>query len=228
MGSMVTFPSNGHTCEGYLSTPPDGSGPAVVVIQEWWGLVPHIRTVCDRFAQQGFVALAPDLYHGAVTKEPDDAQKRMMALEFPRVGQDLQGAAKWLLSSDLVTSDQVGVVGFCMGGGLALYLASLDSEEVGAVVPYYGVTPWKEAQVSPSSIHMPVMGHWAEQDHSTPRDTIAVLERELKASAEEVEFFWYEGCDHAFFNDDRPEVFNKDAAALSWDRTVGFLHRILG
>ena len=114
MGEMIEFPSNGSNCSGYLARPASGSGPAVIVIQEWWGLVPHIKDVCDRFAAQGFFALSPDLYHGAAAanSEPDEAGKLMMALNIARAVNDMSGAIAFLQADDAVTSSGVGVVGF--------------------------------------------------------------------------------------------------------------------
>src|SRR5688500_18698493 len=114
MGEMVQFASNGGKTDGYLAIPASGSGPAVVVIQEWWGLVDHIKDVCDRFAADGFVALAPDLFHGKTTKSPDEAGKLMMALRIDEAEKDLRGAVNYLLQHDFTASDSAGVVGFCM------------------------------------------------------------------------------------------------------------------
>ena len=122
MGSVIEFASNGSTDVGYLALPADGSGPGIVVIQEWWGLVDHIRDVCERFAAEGFVALAPDLYHGVKVTEPDEAAKLMMALELDRAARDMGGAVDEVAARS--SGNGVGVVGFCMGGGLALMLAS--------------------------------------------------------------------------------------------------------
>ena len=123
-GQMIEFQSNGGRTEGYLSLPDGGRGPGVVVIQEWWGLVPHIREVADRFAAAGFVALAPDLYHGDVARSPDEAGKMMMALNIAQAEKDLRGAVQYLLNQEATTGDSVGTVGFCMGGALSLYAAS--------------------------------------------------------------------------------------------------------
>src|SRR6201987_6541880 len=122
-GRMVDFPSNGRTTEGYLATPAQGKGPGVLVIQEWWGLVGHIKNVCDRFAAAGFVALAPDLYHGQKVKpgEPDEAGKAMMAMKMAQAGADMSGAFAKVVGSN--AGSKVGVIGFCMGGGLAVLLA---------------------------------------------------------------------------------------------------------
>ena len=119
MGAMVSFPSNGGTCDGYLAMPASGSGQGVIVIQEWWGLVDHIRDVTDRFAAEGFVALAPDFFHGAKTDEPDEAVRLLMGLAMDQAAKDIQGSARYLEGLDEVTSDGIGVVGFCMGGGRA-------------------------------------------------------------------------------------------------------------
>src|SRR4051812_16865854 len=96
MGDMVSFPSNGDTCDGYLAVPSSGGGPGVIVIQEWWGLVDHVRDLANRFADAGFVALAPDFYHGAKTDEPDEAQRLLMGLAMDRAAKDIQGAARYL------------------------------------------------------------------------------------------------------------------------------------
>ncbi|HEY6468268.1 MAG TPA: dienelactone hydrolase family protein [Candidatus Dormibacteraeota bacterium] len=222
MGETVEFPSNGHTASGYLATPPSGHGPGVVVIQEWWGLVPHIRDLCDRFAAEGFVALAPDLYHGKDTTEPDEAGKLLMELDLPRAARDMLGAGKWLAQSDKTAGDRVGIVGFCMGGALALYAATL-SDVFAAVVPFYpymGVTAAAKPEVA--NIKGAVLGHFATKDEAYTPEHVAALEAELRGAGVDVEFFWYEGADHAFFNDTRPEVFDEDAARLAWDRTRAF------
>src|ERR1700753_1774432 len=139
MGESVSFPSNGSSAEGYLATAAGGSGgPGVIVIQEWWGLVPHIRDVVDRFAGAGFTALAPDLYHGETTTEPDEAGKLMMALNMGQAAKDISGAVDYLLSRDETTSEHVGIVGYCMGGGLALYAATIRPDAIKATAPYYG------------------------------------------------------------------------------------------
>lgn len=225
MGEMVEYPSSGHVCRGYEVRPKGGQGHGVVVIQEWWGLAPHIKNVCDRFAAEGFVALAPDLYHGKVTTEPDEAQKEMMNLDIESAGRDIGGAVSHLGDASFVTGSRVGVVGFCMGGGLALYAASQDPE-IAACITYYGVGPARNG-IDLSHMKAAVLGHWGEKDHSYDHDTIADLEKRLSAAGVSVESFWYD-ADHAFFNDDRPEVYDEEAARLAWDRTLAFLSEHLG
>src|SRR3954467_5943814 len=146
MGELVDFPSNGHGASGCRHVPEGGSGPGLVVIQEWWGLVPHITDLCDRFAAEGFVALAPDLYHGETTTEPDEAGKLMMAMNLDQAGRDMGGAVAFLQGHDSVSGDKVGVTGFCMGGGLAMVLACQQPEAIAACVPWYGIIPWEHAE----------------------------------------------------------------------------------
>jgi len=164
-GQMVEFASNGGTTQGYLAIPEKGSGPGVVVIQEWWGLVDHIKDVCDRFAKEGYVALAPDMYHGQTTKSPDDAGKLMMALRIDQAEKDLRGAIQYLVNHSATTSDKVGTVGFCMGGALSLYAAS-KNEQVGACVVFYGIHPNVKPDLA--NLKAPVLGIYAENDKSTP------------------------------------------------------------
>jgi carboxymethylenebutenolidase len=140
MGELVQFKANGRTDNGYLAIPENRSGPGVIVIQEWWGLVDHIKDVCERFAGEGFVALAPDLYHGKTTKSPDEAGKLMMAMRIDEAEKDISGAIEYLSSHEATAGDTVGVVGFCMGGALALYTATKKAN-VGPCVDFYGVHP---------------------------------------------------------------------------------------
>jgi carboxymethylenebutenolidase len=221
MGEMIEFPSNGGTGQGYLAAPAGGQGPGVLVIQEWWGLVPHIRSVCDRLAAEGFVALAPDLYHGRTVSEPDEAGKAMMAMQLDTAAADMSGATDALRERS--GRDRVGVVGFCMGGGLALVLACRRPDAIAACVPFYGVIPWPEAVPDYGAMSAAVQGHFAEHDDFCPPDKAHQLEADLQALGKEAEIFVYEGTQHAFFNDDRPEVYNEQAAATAWERTLAFL-----
>jgi len=228
MGEMIEFPSNGSTAGGYLSSPEGGSGPGVVVIQEWWGLVDHIKDVCDRFAGAGFVALAPDLYHGqkVAPGEPDEAGKAMMAMKMDQAARDMSGAVDEVRRRG--GRDKVGVIGFCMGGGLALVLATQRPDAVAAVVPAYGIIPWPDAQPDYSAMSAAVLGHYAEKDeYFTPAAALA-LEEQLRGLGKSVQVHIYPGADHAFFNDTRPEAYDADAAGLLWDRTVAFFREQLG
>jgi carboxymethylenebutenolidase len=220
VGEMVEFASNGGQTSGYLAGPQAG-GPGVIVIQEWWGLVDHIKDVCDRLAGQGFVALAPDLYHGTKTKLPDEAGKLMMALRIDEAEKDLAGAIKFLRNHESVKSDKVGTIGFCMGGVLSLYAATRN-EDVGACIVFYGIHP----NVKPDlpNLQAPVLGLYAERDKSVPPDVARGLEQKLKELGKSVEIVIYDDADHAFFNDTRPEVYKPEAAADAWKRSIEFLH----
>jgi carboxymethylenebutenolidase len=222
MGEIVEFPSNGHTDRGYLAVPESGSGPGVVVIQEWWGLVPHITDVVDRLAAAGFVALAPDLYHGETTTEPDEAGKLMMALNLEQAGRDMSGAIDHLRSLDAVTSAGVGVIGFCMGGGLAMMLGTQRPDAVVAIAPFYGIIPWESAEPDWSKLAGRVRGHFAAQDAFFGPEKVAELQDRLRELGKDCEFVVHEGCDHAFFNDTRPEVHVPAAADEAWQDTLSF------
>ena len=228
MGEMVDFPSNGDSGSGYLAKPAAGAGLGLLVIQEWWGLVPHIKDVCDRFAAEGFTALAPDLYRGESTTEPDEAGKLMMALNLDRAAKDLSGAVDWLVASDAVRGDGIGVVGFCMGGGLALVLGTQRPDAVHAVVPFYGVIPWPQAQPDWSKLTAPVHGHFASLDGFFTPDKVRELETTLRDQGTEAELQVYDGVDHAFFNDTRADVYDESAAGIAWTRTLEFLRAKLG
>jgi carboxymethylenebutenolidase len=223
MGEMLTFPSNGHTCDGYLAG--DGNGAGVIVIQEWWGLVPHIKDVVDRLAAAGFTALAPDLYHGESSTEPDGAGKLMMALNLTQAAKDMSGAVTLLQQK--TGRDHVGVVGFCMGGGLALVLASKRPDAVAAVAPYYGVIPWASAQPDWSAIDAKVVGEYGELDHSADPQAVQALEATLRRLGKDATLHVHPGADHAFFNDTRPEVYDAQAATVAFDRTVDLFRTTL-
>lgn len=214
---MVSFPANGGSAQGYLARP-DRPGPGVLVIQEWWGLVGHIREVADRFADAGFTALAPDLFHGKQTTSPDEAGKLLMALEVDRAEQDLRGAAGYLAS--VTGGTAVGVVGFCMGGQLALFAAS-KSARIGACVDFYGIHP--NVRPDYEAIRCPVLGLFAENDGFVTAEAVTELEESLTAAGVETDFHTYAGTDHAFFNDGRPEVYDEVAAADAWNRVLEFL-----
>jgi carboxymethylenebutenolidase len=224
MGEIVQFPFDGANTGGYLATPKQGSGPGVIVIQEWWGLVDHIKDVCDRFADEGFVALAPDIYHCKTTKSPDEAGKLMMALRIDQAEKDLGAAVQYLLTQDSTTSKKLGVIGFCMGGALALYTAT-KNQNIGACVVFYGIHP----KVKPDlpNLQAPVLGIFGDKDRSVPPDVVHNLERQIKDLGKQVVMKIYPGADHAFFNDTRPEVYKAEAAADAWQRTLKFFREHL-
>jgi carboxymethylenebutenolidase len=221
----VEFRSNGGTAEGYLSVPESGKGAGVVVIQEWWGLVPHIKDVCERFAREGFVALAPDLYHGKTTRSPDEAGKMMMAMRIDEAARDLAGAIDYVAALPENATHKVGTVGFCMGGALSLYAAS-KNPEVSACVVFYGGHPNVKPDLA--SLKAPVLGIYAGKDGFVTPDAVSALDAELSRLGKRHEFHTYPGAAHAFFNDTRPEVHDPAASADAWAKTIAFLRRELG
>ena len=219
-GTSVDFRANGHITSGHLAAPPSGTGPAVIVIQEYWGLVPHIVDVCERFAAAGFVALAPDLYHGAVAKSPDAAGKLYMALNIDQAGKDMRGAADHLLAHPAVFDVTAGIVGFCMGGQLALYAGAEYPGRFSAVVDFYGMHP--NVRIDPARVRVPVLGHFGAHDKSFPESQVRALAHAVEAAGGSFMVHFYD-AGHAFFNDARPAVYSQENAMLAWDRTLTFL-----
>ncbi len=223
-GSIVHFPANGHTCDGYLSLPPKGTGPGLIVIQEWWGLVDHIKTLADRFAAEGFVALAPDLYHGERTTSPDQAGKLLMALNIEQAGKDMRGAAEYLRANGSVKPKKIATLGFCMGGQLALFAAQEHPDVIDAAVDFYGIHP--KVEIVPERVKVPVLGHFATRDKGVPLESVHALAGAVNASGGHFDVHEYE-ADHAFFNDTRPQVHDAAAASLAFSRTLTFLRKVL-
>jgi carboxymethylenebutenolidase len=221
MGELISFPSNGATCTGYLAKPVHANGAGIIVIQEWWGLVDHIKNVADRFAEAGFLALAPDLYHGEIASEPDEAKKLIMEMQMKKAGEDIAGAAKYLAARDDVKTS-IGVIGFCMGGSLAIWSATITPDIVAAVGFYPGgswermAPDWSRYAGKAAEIHC------AESDGTSTAPGIQEALTGIKSATGLAQAFDYSRTQHAFFNDDRPEVFNKDAAELAWQRTIAF------
>jgi carboxymethylenebutenolidase len=224
MGDMIRFAANGRTAEGYLALPHSQPGPGLLVIQEWWGLVDHIEDLTDRFAREGFVALAPDLYHGEKTKSPDQAGKLLMALNIAETAKDLRGAATYLHGRGEVEPKKVGAVGFCMGGQLALFGGCAHPDVIDAVVDFYGIHPKVGADVS--KLSGPVLAHFGRRDKSVNDEAARALIDRIRAAGKTVEAHFYD-ADHAFFNDQRPEVYDRRSAELAWERTLDFLRRAL-
>jgi carboxymethylenebutenolidase len=215
----------GGTVNGYLSLPASGAGPGLLVLQEWWGLVEHIKQVADRFAAAGYVVLAPDLYQGESTTSPDDARRLMMSLELPFAAEALGGAADFLHAHDAVHPKRVGALGFCMGGQLALYAATVHPEMIDAVVDFYGVfTPGVPIEFR--ALKAPVLAHFGVHDSAIPRAKAERLMRDIAHAGGECDGYFYE-AGHAFFNDSRPTAYDAAAAALAWNRTIEFLHTTL-
>ena len=218
-GEEIQFSSDGDAVAGYLAAPEFGRGPGVLVIQEWWGLVSHIRDVCDRLAREGFVALAPDLYRGETGAAPDAAGRLMMDLEIPRALGDLDAAARELQNNHAVEGAKVGVVGFCMGGQLAL-AAGCRNPRVAAVVDFYGVHP--NVELDFSECRAPVLAVFAENDEFIPAEAVSELAGALAAAGVRASVRTLPGAQHAFMNDSRPDVYDAAAASAGWDVMLAF------
>ncbi|HEY0139520.1 MAG TPA: dienelactone hydrolase family protein [Thermoanaerobaculia bacterium] len=224
MGQRVEFPSNGHTCQGYFAAPESGQGPGIVVIQEWWGLVPHVEDIVERFAKAGFAAIAPDLYHGKTTTSPDEAGRMLMELDVERAESEIRGAGDYLLGRPECTSQKFGVVGFCMGGALAQHEATVNPTKVGAAVSFYGgfkkvATPWEQLQA-------PILLIYGEKDQGVPVQHGREVEEKLRELGKDVQLVVYPDADHAFFND-TGRNYKPDAAQDAWTRTIDFFRKQL-
>ena len=218
----TTFPSGSGSAHGYLALPQSGSGPGVIVIQEWWGLTDHIADISDRLAREGFVALAPDLFGGRTAHDADGAMELMTSLPVDQAARDLSGAVDFLLGHEAVTSTKVGAVGFCMGGGFVLLLAAQQGDKVGAAVPFYGVGPGVPEQFG--GLTAAVQGHYGERDDFYPADQARAQEKQIREeSGADVVFHYYDAA-HAFHNDENTMgTYSEADATLAWSRTVDFL-----
>ena len=188
----------------------------MIVVQEWWGLNENIRDIARRFAGEGFAALAPDLYRGRQTTEPDEARKLVMELDADRAVGDLRAALDWLKAQG---ATEVAATGFCMGGRLVWRMAFTEPR-LAAAVPFYGMPSVK------GELHVPVLAHFGEEDHSIPLRDVGDLDRFMTEQGIPHEFHVYEGAPHAFFNDTRPS-YRPEAARLAWERTITFLRKHL-
>jgi len=225
MAETVEFKSNGHNASGYLATPASGSGPGVLVIQEWWGLDASLKTMADRLAAAGFVALAPDLYHGelAAHDEMDKAAHLMNSMPADRAGRDMSGAVDYLASHPAVTGKGIGVVGFCMGGMLSFLIAANRGDKVKALVPFYGF-PQGEAEPDWSTLTASVSGHMAEHDDFFPPAAAQALEKKLRAMGKDVTLKVHPGTGHAFMGPHNAlGTLNETLAAQIWPEVISFL-----
>ena len=225
MAQTVEFKSNGSTASGYLVTPPSGSGPGVLVIQEWWGLDSGIKHMTERLGADGFVALAPDLYHGELAghTEMDKAGKLMQSLPPDRAARDMSGAIDYLASRKDVTGSGIGVVGFCMGGMLSFLIAANRPDRVKAAVPFYGF-PQGAAEPDWSKLQASIRGHMAEKDDFFPPDKARALEAKLRAMGKDVTLTVHPGTGHAFMGDHNAlGTYNAELAKKIWPEVVSFL-----
>lgn len=224
MAENITFASKtGAETSGAIALPPgDGKAPGLVLIQEWWGLNDHIRSLVDRFAAAGFITLAPDLYHGKSTPDPNEAAKLMTALDGDRSIEEIAGAVSYL-QKHARSNGKVGITGFCMGGAFS-FRAATTIPELAAAVPFYGIPPAEKSDYS--KVTAPIMAHFASRDQFVDPAKAEAIKKQLDARGQSMELFIYD-ADHAFMNDSRPDVYNAEAAKLAWDRTIAFLQKHL-
>ena len=216
--TSLKYAVNGGTTPGYLSRPQrEGRYPGIVLIQEWWGVDDHIKDVAERFASEGYVTLAPDLFHGVVTSEPDEAMKLMQTMDMDRAVKELNGAVAYLKSQPF-TSGKVGSIGYCLGGGLSI-LTACRNPALNACVVYYGASPNPIDQVQ--TIACPVLGNYAEMDERV-NATLDGLKAAMERYGKSFDMHMYPGTHHAFFNDTRPEIYAPAASKDAWERTLAF------
>jgi carboxymethylenebutenolidase len=206
---------------GYLISPKSGEGPGVVVLHSWWGLTPFFKDVCNRLAAEGFVALAPDLFGGRTTDDPDDARKMLADADMEATVRLVRASTFELHRRSETPDAPVGVVGFSMGASWALWLASRVPEMIGATVVFYGS---QSVDMAPAT--SPFLGHFAESDDFVNEDELTLLEADLRLLDKKVEFHRYPGTHHWFFEADRP-AYDAVAAELAWQRTIAFLREHL-
>jgi carboxymethylenebutenolidase len=220
-GSLVNVEHDGVKVSGYLSEPSGTPVGGLVVIQEWWGLNDDIKNIADRYAAEGFLAFAPDMYHGELATEPDEARKLAMSLERDLAAREIDAAIGWLKAEYGVA--KVGCVGFCMGGGLTLATAIRPSSNVDAVHVYYG-GGMPESDVI-STIKAPVMGSYGALDQGIPAERVDMLRDTLTKAGVENDVKLYDGAGHSFFNDG--PAHHEPSAADSWTRSVGWFKKHL-
>ena len=225
-GRMIDFDANRSTAPGYLATPDAAAAPGVVVLHEWWGLTEPIRQACDRLAEAGFVALAPDLYRGKTTAKVEEADALGSALD-QQVEQwrgDIRGAVQYLRQNGATSPADgrgaFGFIAFSMGGSYALDMSIKLADEIAAVVTYYASYPGLDYSAAKAAY----LCHFAEDDPYQSAEEAAEMEQQLQAAGRPVTAYTYPGTKHWFFDFDRPDAYNAAAAALAWERTVAFLN----
>jgi carboxymethylenebutenolidase len=225
-GRMVSYPSGSESVSGYLAAPEGGQRkPALVVIQEWWGLNDFVKAKADGFAARGYVALAPDLYRGKATDDPDVAHQLMRGLPEDRAMRDLQAAAAYLRSRPDVDTKRIAAIGWCMGGGYSLKLALAEPGLAGAVI-FYGSLVTDEGKIA--GLKVPLLGNFGGKDQGISPESVREFERNAKAHAKSVDFKIYPEAGHGFASSKDPRVFRTDDARDADVRADAFLARVLG
>jgi len=219
---MVSFQSGDETATGYLALPEAaGPHPALVVIQEWWGLTDWIKEQARKFAEQGFVALAPDLYRGEVARDPDTAHELSRGMPQDRAVRDLKAAFDFLSARSDVNKDKIASVGWCMGGGLSLQLA-IHEPRLAACIVNYGSMPTDAEDIR--RIQAPILGNFGADDHGIRPAAVHAFEKAVKAAGKSIDVKIYEGAGHAFENPNNKAGYRAEAAAHAWKRIIEFLN----
>jgi len=222
--SSIRFPTGAGDAMGFLAWSEDTAAlPGLIVLQEFWGLNEHIKDVTERLASEGFAALAPDMYDGRVTTDPTEARQWLMALDPAEGLQKMNGAVEHLKSTANVDKEKIGVIGFCMGGFLALNLAC-HNRDIRAATPFYGRIPPDSVL---ENLTAPVLYFFGEQDHHLPAADVDRLEQFIKRTGRSGGVVRYPDADHAFFNDTRKEVYREADAKDAWGKALAFLRRYL-
>jgi carboxymethylenebutenolidase len=219
MTQRIEFKSKSGQAEHGELAEPSGTdkAPALIVIQEWWGVNDHVRSLVDRFAKDGFLAFAPDLYHGKTTKDGGEAAKLLHALDWGHAIEDVAGAVSFL-SAHPRCNGKVGITGFCMGGAVAL-AAAAKVPGLSAAVPFYGIP---DPSTDYAQVTAAIQGHYAKKDEYIKPENALGLKAKLEKAGKKIELHFYD-TDHAFVNDTRPEVYDPACAKLAWERAVTFL-----
>lgn len=215
-------PSHARSNAAYVVTPDAESAPGVMVLHGWWGLNGFVRRTCDRLAEAGFVAMAPDLFDGRTADRPDQAQALLADMNMDEVVASVLATSAALRELPVTIDRPIGVVGLSMGASLALWLATRAPEQVGATVVFYG-----SQDIDFETNTAPILGHFAEHDELVSDDQVVEMEAHLRLLGKDVEFHRYAGTGHWFIEEDRPAAYDPGAAQLAWERTLSFLHRHL-
>ncbi len=233
MGRMISFEKNGVEVWGYLAEPESGKGPMVLVFHEWWGLVDHIKDVCDRYAKEGFYAFGIDLYRGKTASDPENAGKLMQDLfqnRFSEAKEMVRACIEYFKEQDMgyvprTGEFMLGATGFCCGGTCTWYFGAEFAQDFKALVPYYGL--YSIVPIDFSKIKAPVLAIHAGKDAFIPLSDVLKAIEECNNHGVSAQFLIYSVVDHAFFNDSRPEVYHEEYASDVWEKTIAFFNKYL-
>jgi len=220
---MIEFPAGEGQARGYLALPASGDGPGVVVLHAWWGLNDFFRRLCDRLAAEGFIALAPDAYGGRVAATIPEAERLSDELDADEYRAVVGGGIAALRAQAGVRGERIALLGCSLGAGAALAWSTRLPEAVAAAVTFYG----SRSDLDFTDARAAYLGHFAERDEWEPDEEVAATQEHLRAAGRPVTFYRYPGTGHWFFEDDRPDAYNSQAAALAWERTLAFLREQL-